>query len=335
MVTIDRYVIERAIRLLAGLPRHRRPRLEVNLSAASLGDERLGDWIADVHRRHGVAARDLIFEITETVAITNMSMAATTIRRLRARGSGFALDDFGVGVSSFYYLRELPFDILKIDGEFVRDLPTNRANQSVLNVTSPECPCEQESGTYLAAGGDLFSGGGDLCAQLGCPSSRAGLPARHIAEARPNAATDERLAVTRGPEDRNQLILSVSGDVGPGSAHPARGRSTDGRDLARPRRCMIDARTALPPHRGRLAASDRVTARRGLPAGSTIGRRVPRGVSDPPSRVPRPTTPRPRARRSTGTTRGRRQTRTPPQCLTRLRRVTPGHRQAGCCIGCR
>ena len=132
MVTIDRYVVERAIRLLAGLPRHRRPRLEVNLSAASLGDERLGDWIADLLKRHGVVPRDLIFEITETVAIANMSMAATTIRRLRARGSGFALDDFGVGVSSFYYLRELPFDILKIDGEFVRDLPTNRANQLIV-----------------------------------------------------------------------------------------------------------------------------------------------------------------------------------------------------------
>jgi diguanylate cyclase (GGDEF)-like protein len=132
MVAIDRYVIDHAVRLLAGLPRHRRPRLEVNLSAASLGEEQLADWIAERLHRHGVLSRDLIFEITETVAIANMPLAAATIRRLRAGGSGFALDDFGVGVSSFYYLRELPFDVLKIDGEFVRDLPTSRANQLIV-----------------------------------------------------------------------------------------------------------------------------------------------------------------------------------------------------------
>jgi len=132
MVTIDRYVVEQAVRLLAGLPRHRRPRLEVNLSSASLAESDLSDWVADVLQRHGVLSRHLIFEITETMAITNLPLAATTVRRLRARGIGFALDDFGVGVSSFYYLRELPFDLLKIDGEFVRDLPTNRANQLIV-----------------------------------------------------------------------------------------------------------------------------------------------------------------------------------------------------------
>jgi EAL domain-containing protein (putative c-di-GMP-specific phosphodiesterase class I) len=132
MAAIDRYVIDNVIQLLAGLPRHRRPRLEVNVSAASLADEQLGDWIGGLLARHGVSPRDLIFEITETVAIANLPLAATTIRRLRARGSGFALDDFGVGVSSFYYLRELPFDILKIDGEFTRDLATSRANQLIV-----------------------------------------------------------------------------------------------------------------------------------------------------------------------------------------------------------
>jgi diguanylate cyclase (GGDEF)-like protein/PAS domain S-box-containing protein len=132
MVAIDRYVIENVARMLARLPRHRRPRVEVNVSAASLADENLSDWIARVLERHGVVSTNVIFEITETVAISNMQLAAATIGRLRARGSLFALDDFGVGVSSFYYLRELPFDILKIDGEFVRDLATNRANQTIV-----------------------------------------------------------------------------------------------------------------------------------------------------------------------------------------------------------
>ena len=132
MADIDRYVVGHAIRFLAGLPPHRRPQLEVNLSAVSLADSTLADWVADSLRRYGVAAAKLIFEITETVAIANMQLAARTVRQLRNRGCGFALDDFGVGVSSFYYLRELPFDVLKIDGEFVRNLASNRSNQLIV-----------------------------------------------------------------------------------------------------------------------------------------------------------------------------------------------------------
>jgi EAL domain-containing protein (putative c-di-GMP-specific phosphodiesterase class I) len=132
MAAIDRYVVEQTVRVLGTLPQEHRPRLEVNLSAASLGDEHLGDWIAETMQRHGVLSNTLIFEITETVAISNMPLAAATIRRLRGLGIQFALDDFGVGVSSFYYLRELPFDIIKIDGEFVRDLPSNHVNQLIV-----------------------------------------------------------------------------------------------------------------------------------------------------------------------------------------------------------
>jgi diguanylate cyclase (GGDEF)-like protein/PAS domain S-box-containing protein len=132
MGDIDRYVVERAAQLLAELPPQLRPRLEVNLSAASLGDEKLSEWIDQLLHRYDVSPTSMIFEITETVAIANMALAGTTIRQLQERGCGFALDDFGVGVSSFYYLRELPFDILKIDGEFVRDLATNRANQLIV-----------------------------------------------------------------------------------------------------------------------------------------------------------------------------------------------------------
>ena len=132
MAAIDRYVIEHAIQLLASLPADRRPRLDVNLSAATLSDTEVNDWIAMTCDSYGVAPTSLSFEVTETVAIANLSLAATTMRRLRARGIACALDDFGVGVSSFYYLRELPFDVLKIDGEFVRDLPTNRANQLIV-----------------------------------------------------------------------------------------------------------------------------------------------------------------------------------------------------------
>jgi diguanylate cyclase (GGDEF)-like protein len=132
MVEIDHYVIERAIAMLAQLAPQERPTLEVNLSASSLGDEQLASWIAARLERHAVAAGSLVFEVTETVAIENLTLAATTIDKLRKQGCGFALDDFGVGVSSFYYLRELPFDILKIDGAFVRDLPTRHENKVIV-----------------------------------------------------------------------------------------------------------------------------------------------------------------------------------------------------------
>ena len=132
MAAIDKYVIEHVIGLLGEMPSAARPVLEVNLSAASLGDAEIHTWIEEALKQHRVRAGNLIFEITETVAIANLGLAADTIHKLRAGGCGFALDDFGVGVSSFYYLRELPFDLLKIDGEFVRDLPTNRANQVIV-----------------------------------------------------------------------------------------------------------------------------------------------------------------------------------------------------------
>jgi len=132
MAEIDDYVVQHAVALLAGMTPKNRPRLEVNLSAAALGNDQLADRIATTLKEHRVPAHSLIFEITETLAIANLPLAATTISQLRRLGCGFALDDFGVGVSSFYYLRELPFDILKIDGAFVQDLATNLDNQVIV-----------------------------------------------------------------------------------------------------------------------------------------------------------------------------------------------------------
>jgi EAL domain-containing protein (putative c-di-GMP-specific phosphodiesterase class I) len=76
-----------------------------------------------------VDPKQLIFEVTETAAIGNMAAARGCAERLRALGCRFALDDFGAGFGSFYYLKHLPFDFIKIDGEFVRSCtidPTDR-----------------------------------------------------------------------------------------------------------------------------------------------------------------------------------------------------------------
>ena len=125
---VDRHVIKRAIALAA----ERELNLNVNLSAHSLEDQMLPDLIERELKANGAEASQLAFEVTETAAITNIARARQLAERLRELGCGFALDDFGAGFASFYYLKQLPFDTLKIDGAFVRDLPSGKEDQLVV-----------------------------------------------------------------------------------------------------------------------------------------------------------------------------------------------------------
>ena len=130
---IDRWVIGRAIELLGEHERRGDDvRFEVNLSAKSLAQGDLPDEIARRLAAHGADPARLIFEITETAAIVNLDHAKHFARRLKELGCGFALDDFGTGFASFYYLKHLPFDYLKIDGEFVESLTHSATNQLVV-----------------------------------------------------------------------------------------------------------------------------------------------------------------------------------------------------------
>ena len=128
MPAIDRWVVGRALELLRATPGGA-PILEVNLSAASVTDAGTVESISRAVAESGVDPRRLIFEITETVAIADMVRAGVLARRLRALGCRFALDDFGAGFGSLYYLKHLPFDVVKIDGEFIKDLPRSREDQ--------------------------------------------------------------------------------------------------------------------------------------------------------------------------------------------------------------
>lgn len=74
----------------------------------------------------------LVFELTETAAIANIEEARAFAHRLRARGCQLALDDFGTGFGSFYYLKSLPFDYFKIDGDFIRGLAANPIDKLVV-----------------------------------------------------------------------------------------------------------------------------------------------------------------------------------------------------------
>jgi EAL domain-containing protein (putative c-di-GMP-specific phosphodiesterase class I) len=130
ILAIDRWVIEHAVVMLGRLPDQQL--LEVNLSGRSLADPDLAAHIAEVIAEHGADPGRLIFEITETAAIENVHRATEFAAELTGLGCHFALDDFGSGFGSFYHLKHLPFDYLKIDREFVRDCATSRADQLVI-----------------------------------------------------------------------------------------------------------------------------------------------------------------------------------------------------------
>ncbi len=131
---VDRWVVGRAIDLLA---EHRARGeeglvLEVNLSGKSLAEEQLLHLVEQRIAETGVNPANLIFEVTETAAVANMQDARAFSERLRALGCRFALDDFGAGFGSFYYLKHLPFDYLKIDGEFIQDCLRNETDRLVV-----------------------------------------------------------------------------------------------------------------------------------------------------------------------------------------------------------
>jgi diguanylate cyclase (GGDEF)-like protein/PAS domain S-box-containing protein len=129
---IDDWVVRHAIQALADHP-DRDLVLEVNLSGSSIGSPELLETIETELARTGVNACSLIFEVTETAAVSNIPRARAFADRLAALGCRFALDDFGAGFGSFYYLKHLPFDFLKIDGEFVRHCAASHVDQVIIS----------------------------------------------------------------------------------------------------------------------------------------------------------------------------------------------------------
>ncbi|MFM9917451.1 MAG: PAS domain-containing protein [Rhizobacter sp.] len=121
---IDRWVLSHAISWMAALPDPGAlSTLNVNLSGQSVGDRAFHRWAVDLLRQAGPAVcRRLCLEITETSAVTHLADAGAFIEQVREAGIRIALDDFGSGASSFGYLKRLPVDVLKIDGQFIRDL---------------------------------------------------------------------------------------------------------------------------------------------------------------------------------------------------------------------
>jgi EAL domain-containing protein (putative c-di-GMP-specific phosphodiesterase class I) len=133
MVMVDRWVVNRAIELLEGCVRANRrlPLVAVNLSGTSINDEDFFEFVMTRLSNEQVA-RALCFEITETAAVASLAKAKFFMRELKARGCRFSLDDFGSGVSSFVYLKTLPVDFLKIDGQFAAHVAVDAVDRSMV-----------------------------------------------------------------------------------------------------------------------------------------------------------------------------------------------------------
>jgi diguanylate cyclase (GGDEF)-like protein/PAS domain S-box-containing protein len=130
---IDRWVVRRAIHLIAEQQfADRGLFLEVNLSGRAFNDPELLSLIKQEFAATNIDPNTLVFEITETATIENMVDAQRFITALKSMGCRFGLDDFGIGFSSFSYLKQLPVDYLKIDGSFICDLKHNTTDQHLV-----------------------------------------------------------------------------------------------------------------------------------------------------------------------------------------------------------
>lgn len=135
MKDIDRWVISRAISFLSELQKKsgsRIPRLSINISGQSTTDPELPMFIKDQINEANIDPASLVFEITETAAITNLQSAVELVNFLHEMGCKVALDDFGSGVSSFGYLKTIPVDYIKIDGQFIKNIDTNEVDREMV-----------------------------------------------------------------------------------------------------------------------------------------------------------------------------------------------------------
>ncbi len=134
MSTLDRWVIRKSLKDLADTSHAGEARytIAINLSGTSLSEDRFLDFVIKELGRYDLPAGAICFEITETAAISNLPRVVHFMQTLKGVGCKFSLDDFGSGLSSFTYLKTLPVDYLKIDGQFIANVAEDRVDESMV-----------------------------------------------------------------------------------------------------------------------------------------------------------------------------------------------------------
>jgi diguanylate cyclase (GGDEF)-like protein len=138
MSTLDRWVIHKALSELADRSSESEARytIAINLSGTSLSEDRFLEYVINELEAQKLPKGAICFEITETAAISNLSRVVHFMQTLKKLGCKFSLDDFGSGLSSFTYLKNLPVDYLKIDGQFIRNVVDDTVDESMVRAIS-------------------------------------------------------------------------------------------------------------------------------------------------------------------------------------------------------
>lgn len=141
MPQIDRWVIREAIRTISELASEhdRHYSYSINLSQQSLEDGSLADYIREQYQQYTPDPGRIWFEVTESAAASHFAVARNLFNGIRQLGSRIALDDFGSGVSSLNFIRTLPIDVIKIDGQYTRNITQNNFDRHVVEALSRFC----------------------------------------------------------------------------------------------------------------------------------------------------------------------------------------------------
>lgn len=132
MPILDKWVISSAVKYLSSCSLVKENLFCLNVSGQTLSDPCFDDYLCDLVKESGIDPRNICIEITETAAIKNINRLSDIIPKSRGLGIQVALDDFGVGMSSFSYLKKFKADYIKIDGSFIRDLDVNPMSSSIV-----------------------------------------------------------------------------------------------------------------------------------------------------------------------------------------------------------
>jgi diguanylate cyclase (GGDEF)-like protein/PAS domain S-box-containing protein len=135
---VDRWVIEKVCAHLMdhSLELNQFDACHINISGRSFDHEDFTDFTLSIIKRYKIPANKLCFEITETAAISNLAIVINFMTELRKIGCTFALDDFGAGLSSFAYLKQLPVEYLKIDGAFIKNMALDDTDHAMVKAIS-------------------------------------------------------------------------------------------------------------------------------------------------------------------------------------------------------